>query len=332
MNYIGSKFSLSSFLEDSIDSVVGKKADDRVFADLFAGTGAVGMLFKKKDYNIISNDIQYYSFVLNKHYIENTPPLDIDDYKYLNDLSGVEGFIYKNYCAGSGSGRNYFTDENGKKCDAIRQEIENLKNKNKIDESQYYFLLASLLESIDKYANTASVYGAFLKHIKNSANKQFVFNFLPIIDGSKKCKVYNENINDLIYSISGDILYLDPPYNQRQYCTNYHVLETIAKYDNPTLYGMSGLREYSNQKSKYCSKKTVCIEFEELIKSAKFKYIFLSYNNEGLMSFDTIKEIMSKYGKYDVFKKEYKRFKADLEENRNIKASSTTEYLHLLEK
>ena len=332
MNYIGSKYSLSDFLEKSIDSVVGKQANNRTFADIFAGTGYVGTLYKKKKYRVISNDIQYYSFVLNKHFIGNTPPLDVKKYEYLNELDGVEGFIYKNYCAGSGSGRNYFSDTNGKKCDAIRIEIENLKKKGKIDEAQYYYLLASLIDSIDKYANTASVYGAFLKHIKASANKKFIFDFLPIIDGSKKCKVFNEDVNSLINKIEGDILYLDPPYNQRQYCTNYHVLETIAKYDNPTLYGISGLRNYDNQKSKFCSKKTVAEEFENLIKIANFKYIFLSYNNEGLMTLDTIKKIMSKYGKYDVFKKEYRRFKADVEENRNIKAKTTYEYLHLLEK
>ena len=77
MNYIGSKYSLSDFLEGSIDSVVGDKADGRVFADIFAGTGYVGTLYKKKKYKVLSNDIQYYSYVLNKHFIENTPPLDI---------------------------------------------------------------------------------------------------------------------------------------------------------------------------------------------------------------------------------------------------------------
>ena len=170
-----------------------------------------------------------------------------------------------------------------------------------------------------------------MKKIKKSASKEFKLELLPIIPG-KKGKVYNTNINDLIKQISGDILYLDPPYNARQYCTNYHVLETIAKYDNPILHGKTGLRDYKEQKSAFCSKRTVTSVFEDLIKNSKFNYIFLSYNNEGLMSLDTIKEIMSKYGTYTQYTQEYKRFQADKEQNRNISANSTIEYLHCLKK
>lgn len=317
------------FLTETIAEVAGTDTN-KTFADLFAGTGVVGKTFKEKGYRVISNDIQYYSYVLNKHLIENTPPLDVTQLEYLNHLQEVDGFIYKNYCAGSGSGRNYFTDSNGKKCDSIRIELERLKNCGKIDESQYYYVLASLINSIDKYANTASVYGAFLKQIKKSAAKEFELKLLPIINGDKKNKVYNENINELIKKIEGDILYLDPPYNSRQYCTNYHVLETIARYDEPVLKGKTGLREYSQQKSDFCSVRTVTDAFEEVIKEANFNYIFLSYNNEGLMDLEVIKKIMQKYGRYEVFTKDYRRFKADNDENRKHKNNKTIEYLHCL--
>ena len=334
MNYIGSKYSLLDFLQDTIAEVTGY--GDRssfTFADLFAGTGVVGSAYRKKGCKVISNDIQYYSFVLNKHYIEGVPPISDDLLSELNNLNGEEGFVYNNYCEGSGSGRNYFTDENGKKCDAIRSELDRLLKNKEIDEKTYYYFLASLINSIDKYANTASVYGAFLKKVKKSAQKQFQLELLPVIEG--ECgEVHNDDINLLVRNdqISGDVLYLDPPYNSRQYCTNYHVLETIARYDNPVLNGKTGLRNYDDQKSQYCSKRTVEQVFDDLIATAKFKYIFLSYNNEGLMSLDAIKHIMSKYGKYIQFTKEYKRFKADKDENRNIFADKTTEYLHCLVK
>lgn len=317
------------FLTETISTVAGTETN-KVFADLFAGTGVVGKTFKEKGYKVIANDIQYYSYVLNKHLIENVPPLDIKKLEYINELEETEGFIYKNYCAGSGSGRNYFTDRNGKKCDSIRIELERLKNSGEIEESQYYYLLASLINSIDKYANTASVYGAFLKQIKKSAAKTFELELLPIIPGDKESEVHNENINDLIKKIEGDILYLDPPYNARQYCTNYHVLETIARYDDPELKGKTGLREYSKQKSDFCSPRTVVKAFEEVISEANFDYIFLSYNNEGLMPFEVIKSVMEKYGKYEMFTKDYRRFKADTDENRNHKSDKTIEYLHCL--
>jgi len=139
-------------------------------------------------------------------------------------------------------------------------------------------------------------------------------------------QIFNEYINSLIGKISGDILYLDPPYNQRQYATNYHLLETIAKYDNPKIYGKTGLREYQDQKSLYCSRVQVREIFKDLILKADVKYIFLSYNNEGLMSLEDIKEIMSLKGEYGFFSKEYNRFKAD--DKREQKFNKTTEYLH----
>lgn len=332
MNYIGSKYSLLDFLNSTITNVTGyKNGDEYIFADLFAGTGVVGASYRKKGCKVISNDIQYYSYVLNKYFIENVSNDNATLLSYLNELPGIEGFIYNNYCAGSGSGRNYFTDDNGKKCDAIRTELERLHLNKKISDETYFYYLASLINSIDKYANTASVYGAFLKDIKKSAQKPFKLELLPQMNGVKG-EVYNQDVNQLITQVSGDVLYLDPPYNARQYCTNYHVLETIAKYDNPELKGKTGLRNYDLQKSKYCSKRTLESEFEDLIKKAKFKYIFLSYNNEGLMSVDTIKTIMSKYGTYSCTEHGYRRFKADKSSNRNTGGEETIEYLHCLVK
>ena len=175
MNYIGSKFSLLDFLQETIYAVTAyKKGDNFIFGDLFSGTGIVGAKFKENGCTVISNDIQHYSYVLAKHYIENNSPIDTSMLEYLNDLDGIEGFVYKNYCAGSGSERNYFTDYNGKKCDAIREKLDELMLEKKIDTNQYYYFLASLINSIDKYANTASVYGAFLKHIKNLPTKNLL--------------------------------------------------------------------------------------------------------------------------------------------------------------
>lgn len=332
MNYIGSKYSLLEFLKSTISEETGfTSGEGHTFADLFAGTGVVGATYKEMGYKVIANDIQYYSYVRNKHLIENVVDLDTSLCDELNALNGVKGFVYNNFCKGSGSERNYFTDSNGQKCDAIRIALEEKYNKGEIDDALYFYYLSSLLESIDKYANTAAMYGAFLKHIKKSAQKEFKLELLPIIKGYKG-EVYNEDVNELIKRISGDILYLDPPYNTRQYCAYYHVLETIARYDNPTLRGVTGLRDYTDQKSLYCSKRTVAQALEDLISNAKFKYIFLSYNNEGLMSLDAIKEIMSKYGKYTCYTTEYHRFKADKDENRKTVANTTVEYLHCLAK
>ena len=331
MNYIGSKYKLSYFISSSVKSIVGEDLSDKIFCDLFAGTGVVGRNFKKEVKKVISNDMEFYSYVLNKNYIENHEFLDNEIYiKELNETNGEEGFIFNEYSENGKANRLYFSEHNGKKIDAIRTKIEFWKTEKKISSALYYFLLASLLESADKVANTASVYGAFLKKIKKTAQKELILEPAIFEINSHSHEVYNEDSNLRIKKIEGDILYLDPPYNAREYGANYHLLNTIAKYDNFTPKGKTGLRDYS--KSAFCKKKEVEKSFDDLIKNANFKYIFLSYNNEGIMSSETIKKILSNYGKYDLLTTEYQRFRADKKENRNHKASSTTEYLHILEK
>ncbi len=333
MNYIGSKLKLSSWIEEEVKKVVGDDLSEKVFCDLFAGTGIVGRTFKKDVKQVIANDLEYYSFVLNKNYIENHEEIE-DKEKYIETLNSLplleNGFIYQNYCLGSESGRQYFSDENGKKIDTMRVQIEEWYQAKEIGDDLYYFLLSSLIESADKVANTASVYGAFLKHLKKSASKELILKPAHFLKNENTHQVFNKDSNELIKEISGDILYLDPPYNQRQYSSNYHLLNTIAQYDDFTPKGKTGLREYN--RSDYCKKNEVHKSFEELIKNAQFKYIFLSYNNEGLMSVDDVQNIMQKYGEYSLQTKEYQRFKADKTENRNHKADKTFEYLHILRK
>jgi len=331
MNYIGSKFKLSSWIEEEVKKVVGDDLSQKVFCDMFAGTGIVGRTFKKDVKKVISNDLEHYSYVLNKNYIENHKEIK-DKEKYIEELNTLplieDGFIYQNYCMGSGSERQYFSDINGKKIDTIRIQIKKWYESKEIQDDLYYFLLASLVESADKVANTASVYGAFLKHIKKSASKELILEPAYYIENENAHQVFNMDSNELIKEISGDILYLDPPYNQRQYSANYHILNTITLYDNFMPKGKTGLREYN--RSDYCKKREVHKSFEALIKNAQFPYIFLSYNNEGLMSKEDVKAIMSQYGDYSVVTKEYQRFKADKSENRNHRAEKTYEYLHIL--
>jgi adenine-specific DNA-methyltransferase len=330
MNYIGSKSKLSKFIKAEIKAVVGE-TKDKIFCDLFAGTGAIGRAFKLDSKKVIANDIEYYSFVLNRNYIGNHERLDWHEHiDELNKLDGVDGFIYKHYCAGSESGRQYFSDENGRRIDAIRQKIEGWKNTKYITDNQYYYLLTILLEHGDAVANTASVYGAFLKQLKRSALKPLWLRPIPFDVNDAEHEVFNADANEVIKEIEGDILYLDPPYNGRQYGANYHLLNTIARYDNFIPSGKTGLRNYV--RSLWCQKNSIEDSFDSLIKSANFKFVFLSYNNEGLMPPETIKQIMSKYGRYEVRETEYQRFKADTNENRNHKAIGTTEFLHVLEK
>lgn len=331
MNYIGSKNKLFPFIFDTVTSVVGQDLSQHIFCDLFAGTGIVGRGFKTRVASIIANDVEYYSYVLNKNYIENTTAFDYERLLLqLNSLPQKKGFIFEEYSQSGRAGRTYFTAENGQKIDAIRSQIEQWYQNKEITQNQYFFLLATLLESADKVANTASVYGAFLKQIKKSATKPLVLQAAIFEETATKHQVFQQDSNALITQLEGDILYLDPPYNARQYGANYHLLTTIAKYDIFVPKGKTGLREY--YKSDYCKKGVVLDSFDQLIEKAQFKYLFLSYNNEGLMTQKEVEKVMKQYGRYDVVTQNYQRFKADKTENRNHKANSTVEFLHILEK
>lgn len=331
MNYIGSKHKLNPWILEVISNTVNKPLSELVFCDLFAGTGAVGRNFKPLVKQVIANDIEYYSYVLLQNYIGNHQKLNYENIlDALNNLPPQKGFIFENYSEGGTAQRLYFSKENGQKIDAVRTGIEALKTSGKIDDSLYFFLLASLIESADKVANTASVYGAFLKHIKKSAAKTLILEPALFDETENPHHVFCEDANLLIKTISGDVLYLDPPYNARQYGANYHLLNTIAKNDTFVPQGKTGLRNY--EKSNYCKKGEVAKSFEELIKNAQFQHVFLSYNNEGLMTEEEVKTIMKRYGNYSLKTKKYQRFKADKTENRNHKATTTFEYLHILEK
>ena len=313
MRFIGNKTNL---LND-IAQVIKENCDgtEKVFCDIFSGTASVARFFKNR-YKIISNDLLYFSYVLQKGTIENN---EIPSFKKLEDRLNIHDvfdylenidikqekfnkFIYENYSPNKKCERMYLTSENALRIDFIRNKIEEWRNKELINKNEYYYLLAALIEGVPFVSNITGTYGAYLKQWDKRAFKKFEMIRLNIIDNNVKNQCYNKNSNDLIQKISGDILYLDPPYNERQYLPNYHLLETIARYDNPEIKGKTGIRVYNSEKSNYCIKNKVYSEMEELIKNAKFKHIIVSYNQDGLLSKNDIETILKKYGNKETYK------------------------------
>ncbi len=310
MRYIGNKEKILNEIEEVIRKN-GLYYNGKIFFDAFSGTATVGEHFKDK-FKILANDNLYMSYVISEAKL-NTPDgkftkLGFDPFEYFNKSKEVKkGFVYKNYSPG-GSERKYFSEENAEKIDFIRSKIEEWNEKQLITSEEYYFLIASLIESVSKVANVAGVYGAFLKDWDPRAVK--TMKFIPVQITNEKALtnniVYNEKIEDLIEKVEGDILYLDPPYTKNQYSVQYHLLETIAKNDNPEIKGKTGARDTSKQTSNFSKDGKAQIEFERIIAKAKFKYIIVSYSTDGIMSKEYIENVLKRYGKEETY--QFKKF------------------------
>jgi len=334
MRYIGNKTKLLDRIHNAMKE---HGVSGNSFFDMFSGTASVAKYFKQNGYRVYSSDMLFLSYCLQRAYIENNTepefksllpkltnshtngsqgaPID----KVLNFLNKCvepqHGFIYNNYCVAGTKDlkqpRMYLSDENAAKLDAVRQTIEIWHSENLISENEYYILLACILENISLFTNVAGVYAAFQKKWDPRAIKPFIIKPIELCVNKKIGKAYYTNSKDLLSQVQADIFYMDPPYNERQYAPNYHLLETIAKYDNPKLHGITGMRDYSKQKSLFCRKNTALKELEEIVKKAKCNYLLLSYNNEGIMPQEDIFAILSKYGKTELVNFKYTRYKSN---------------------
>lgn len=335
MRYIGNKTKIL----DEIDNLLEEKGLNKKslkFFDAFTGTASVAHHYKDR-YNLIANDNLYFSYVIAEAKLNSKSKmfekLGFDPFEFFNnaDTSNIEGFISKNF-APKLSERMYFSDENARLIDFIRQSIEDWYINEQITENEKYFLIASLIESVSKVANVAGVYGAYLKTWDPRAVKKMVYlpiDTQPYVDNL--AEIYNDDILNVIKKVSGDILYLDPPYTKNQYSVQYHLLETIALYDNPILKGKTGARDMHEQSSDFSKNGEVQIAFEELIANAKFKHIILSYSSDGLMSKEYIESVLKRYGKKDTyeFKKfSYRRYKNSIAEDKE----NHCEYLFYIER
>lgn len=323
MRFIGNKTNLL----EKIKAVIDENCTDQneIFCDIFSGTGSVSRYFKPY-YRIISNDLLYFSHILTAATIENNKAplfeklkaIGIGDpiaYLETKDVSDVFGFVTEEYSPAGAMGRQYLTVENARRIDFIRTTIEAWKKDRFIDSNEYKYLLAALIEGIPYVSNTTGTYGAYLKKWDKRSFKKLELIKLGVLDNAKRNICYNEDANELIKKISGDILYIDPPYNERQYLPNYHLLETIARYDAPQLKGVTGVRPYNNEKSNYCIKKNVRASFDGLIENADFKHIVVSYSDDGLLSLEEIVEILKTHCISDsvkIYEIPYNRYKSKM--------------------
>lgn len=339
MRYLGNKTKHLPFIFETVlqcQTVIGKT--NPVLFDAFGGSGTVSQFFNHNGYTVISNDMNDYSFKL--CYCRNSivhndlifAGLDKNIDEVITHLNNCryKGFVFVNYSPNTllDYERKYFTNENAEIIDGIRTQIEEWYSLSKIDKNEHILLISMLIESVSLYSNIPGTYGAFNKQWDPRSLKKLQIDSGVVNNllSKYKHKTYNNDLRDIINDVECDILYLDPPYNGREYSMYYHVLETISLYDNPILNNNKTGTKKTYKKSKWCNKKLCKQELEYMIKNTKAKCIIMSYNNEGLMTADEIKELFCKYGSYNVVDKEVRRFKCN-ENNTDIRVF---EYIHTL--
>lgn len=342
MRFIGSKAHLLEKIDQVIrDHTTGKET---LFCDIFSGTGVVARYFKPR-YEIHSNDILHFSYVIQKATIENNRKPSFqklkdkgipDPFRFLEEtgISPTEGgrfFIAENYSPHKGCERMYLSQKNALRADFIRNTLEAWKAKGLLEDLEYYYLLAGLIEAIPSVSNITGTYGAYLKHWDKRALKDLEMVRLDVMDNKRENRCYQRDANELIGELEGDILYLDPPYNTRQYAPNYHLLETISKYDCPEVYGVTGMRPYEDAKSAFCVKNKVSEALEDLVEKAKFRHIVLSYSTDGLMASEDIEKILKRHG----IEKSYQRYAIPYRQYKSKKTGQSQclyEYLFYIQK
>lgn len=316
--YLGNKYKLLPF----ITRVVEKECKNiNTVADLFAGTGAVASAFIDK--KIITNDIMYSNYICHvawfssEHYSEEKIIKIITQY---NNLKVVED----NYMSDNFSD-TYFSLDDCRKIGFIRQDIEEKFDLGDINARERALLITSLLYAMDKIANTCGHYDAYRQGVEFEKHLElYVPQPEPDVNENNVC--YNMDTNKLAPEIEADLIYIDPPYNSRQYCDAYHLLENVARWEKPEVFGVARKMDRTALKSDYCTQKAT-VAFENLIDSIHAKYILLSYNdmaNKGndrsnaKISDEDIMRILSKKGKVKIFSEDYKAFsagKSDIQAN-----------------
>ena len=267
--YLGNKYKLLGFIED----IVAEKCNGiKSFCDIFAGTGVVGERFNKPEIKIISNDFLFTNYVCLKAFLGTNSPIQniADKIDILNSLKTDQDNYFSKYF-----GNTYFSLENARKIGAIREEIERIAE----TEEEKNILICSLIYAVDKVANTVGHYDAFRKDLDMLQPVKLLAPDIDLLNNGNN-NIYKEDANILIRKIVCDVLYIDPPYNSRQYSDAYHLLENLAEWKKPNVEGVAKKMDRSHIKSSYCLKNATQA-FEDLIKNANCKHILLSYNNTG---------------------------------------------------
>jgi len=335
MDFIGSKQKLNTWMFSHINRSIRDQDLTKpiVFLDACAGSGSTSFHAIESGFSVISNDLMEFPSHIIRGGAGLTPTKLNEARDHIQKMNGLRrrrGFFSENYCVGAG--RAYMTDLNAGKLDACRFYIDSVQ-----DEIIKSYLIYCTLEALSRVSNTTGVQAAFLKSIKDRAKSDLIIREERHVY-SKDTTVHTGDILTLLQDDvfrsehQEDILYIDPPYNSRQYGPNYHLYETLAKNDSPVLQTpVAGLRDWqSESKSDFCSKKKWEDFTKTIIESTTAKVVFMSYSRDGLLSVAEIEELVAVHnlGSLSIHCKPYTRYRSDKKDSgRSYDDSFHSEYL-----
>ncbi len=361
--YIGNKRKLLNLIYKAINSIYHEIPEGLKFLDLFSGSGIVSRFAKYLNFEVFSNDWEEYSYIINNAYLRiNRKDINklfgsINEFeKLLEDLNNLEDppltkqYIAKYYAPTSfdideadfRKERLFYTRYNALTIDKIRNKINELfpaADKTEKNIKKRHLLISLLIYEAATHTNTSGVFKACHKGF-GGHNKDALTRILSpirlrkpvLIDSKYKCHVYKEDANALMKNeeLSNiDIVYLDPPYNQHQYGSNYHMLNTVALWDKipaPLSLNDKGRlkekaairKDWVKTRSKYCYKDEAAETFKELMANIKAKYILISYSTDGIIPFENMKEICSSKGRLSIETNEYTKYRGGKQSNNRL--------------
>ncbi len=352
MRYLGNKQKLLPFIDSALEEL-GIRG--RTACDPFAGTAAVARFLKRRGYDVVCGDLMEYSYVIQRatvecdappkfrglpQIVEGAPdPLDAV-LRHLNRLPGRPGEVHRHYSPAGAAGRRYFTPENAAKIDAVRAKIRGWWEARRIKEEERCILLAALVEAADRVANTTGVYAAWVKRWQPNARRPLRLFPPPLVTGTgRACRAHRADAIDLVANLPPfDLLYLDPPYNTRQYVGYYHIPELLASGDAafPRLRGKTGLIPADGKRSAWSQRGRCEAALDTLTALAPCRHILLSYNHEGIIPQATIERILKAHGRpetYRSLRRPYRRYRSDQDgENRTYQGDVVMEVLYYVAK
>jgi len=334
--YLGNKTRIADWIADEVFAVLGAKG---AIADPMCGTATMAERFAQRGYAVTASDELLFPTL---HAKARLLDLSDEDFKpvvgsyseavqLLNSANPTRGYFWSEFSdegtpSNGSRPRMYFTGANAAKIDAVRGLLQAWRsdgmNENALDR-----LLHDLLLAVNEVANIAGTYGYYRSSWNKASLRPLRVVASPVHSFTKQHAVLRGKVEDLATSFAVDAVYLDPPYTKRQYGGNYHILETIARGDEPDPVGEGGLRDWYSNSSDFCFKRKAPAALSSTLQSLPSRYVFMSYSEDGVMSTDTIQEILTSFGNVEIHHQALQRFRSN-----GGKAGPVMEQLYILEK